>query len=938
MDDLNSEITDIKPLILNFSLPEPERAWSNIVSFIDSNPDGFELIRANLYHVAMLFSCSQFLANHCINNPQSLFQALGSIHLPLNADDMRFELREQLSLCSSINEGMKAIRNFRKDKQLIITFKDLLKKTLLQQIMAEMSDLADVILSESLVFVENILQQRYGVPENNAITIISLGKLGAQELNYSSDVDFIAVYRNEGETTGVSNIHGVTMNKVTAFEYYSKLIEDYSRFLSANTEDGFAYRIDLRLRPQGQRGSLALSLRGHEEYYESWGQLWERAAMLRARPVAGDARLGEEFINLLKPFVYRKYLDFEAIEEIRKMKSQVEHLKPGTLSRDIKRGFGGIREIEFFIQIFQLIYGGKEPRLRERSTFKALHILTQKGLIGYDDAYRLSENYSYFRILEHRLQQLNDIQTHSLPSGTHELTVLAKKMGFNTSEEFMVDLTKRRQIVREIYNSLLGSGQTENSGHETINRIFWDTETPIENILEGRLSNVKDIGRVLHCLTKIRNTIYSFQTIRGRRLLEDIIPRFVDIAIKGDNADHALLHLVDFSSILAAKEFYLEAIAKHPEIIPSVTFIFSHSEYLSKMVMGSPEYLETLVSGERIKKSRSRLLSELTVLSERYGEVAAVRRIRRLEELRLGTMFLNKVIDVAALMRSITKTAEAVVVSLTAKSPSLTVVALGKMGAREMTFNSDLDIIFIMQNDPSTEDSKEAQLILKALMSYTKDGLAYSVDTRLRPDGSKGPLVNSLNGLKDYYFKNAHKWELQALLKARPVCGMRYDSSGMSFMELRKEVLMKRGAEITVSDIKKMRDRIQKELSKETAGIYDIKLGSGGLEELEFGIQYLQLKNCAKFTDILVQGSIDAIRRLSRNGILKNEDAVIMNDIYLFYRNIETILRLRNESLLKEGSDALRSAAGFMNMNENEFTTSLNEKKQWVNNFWNNLI
>ena len=198
----------------------------------------------------------------------------------------------------------------------------------------------------------------------------SLGKLGAQELNYSSDVDIVFVYRDEGETSGVSSIPGITMNRVSAFEYYVKLVEEFTKFISSNTEDGFAYRVDLRLRPQGQRGSLALSLRGYEDYYESWGQLWEKAALLRARPVAGDDTLGRDFLRTVTPFIYRKYLDHETIDEIRRMKSQVEQLKSGTFSKDIKRGYGGIREIEFFIQIFQLMYGGKEPILRERSTLQ----------------------------------------------------------------------------------------------------------------------------------------------------------------------------------------------------------------------------------------------------------------------------------------------------------------------------------------------------------------------------------------------------------------------------------------------------------------------------------------------------------------------------------------------------------------------------------------
>ncbi len=341
-------------------LPDPERAVKNIDSFLSENPDYAEKLNGCITEASTLFSCSQFLANYCVKNPDALFDAINNLSISFDSEELGYELRAMLSACGSINEGMKAVRIFRKNKLLIITLKDILKQAGLQEIMVDMSMLADAVLQESLDFVKSFLGLRYGEPENNSIAVIALGKLGAQELNYSSDVDIIFVYREEGETTGVSAIQGAVMNRISAFEYYTKLVEEFVRFLSANTEDGFAYRVDLRLRPQGQRGNLALSLKSHEEYYESWGQLWERAALLRARPVAGDMRLGEEFLSLIKPFVYRKYLDFEAINEIRRMKSQVEQIKAGTLSRDIKRGYGGIREIEFFIQIFQLIYGGKE--------------------------------------------------------------------------------------------------------------------------------------------------------------------------------------------------------------------------------------------------------------------------------------------------------------------------------------------------------------------------------------------------------------------------------------------------------------------------------------------------------------------------------------------------------------------------------------------------
>ncbi|MFA5353478.1 MAG: hypothetical protein WC291_04570, partial [Thermodesulfovibrionales bacterium] len=755
-------------------LPDPERAQKNIESFIETNPEYAGRIRSVLPMVSTLFSYSQFLANHCIRKPEALFACLNSLHTSFETERLMEDLDGLFSRCGSIDEGMGVVRDFRKERLLIITLKDLLNQAEPQEVMRAMSNLADAVLACSLAFVEGFLSLRYGKPAGNSMVVMALGKLGARELNYSSDVDIIYVYRDEGETAGVPTPLGLFVNRISAFEYYCKLAEEHSKFLSRITGDSFAYRVDLRLRPQGTRGSLALSLRGYEDYYESWGQLWERAALLRTRPVAGDMELGMEFLELIRPFVYRKYLAFDAIEEIRRMKSQVEHIKPGTLSKDIKRGFGGIREIEFFIQIFQLIYAGKLPGLRERSTVKALHRLVQKGLIGFDDMRHLSENYIYLRTLEHRIQQLNDIQTHSLPSGDHELEILGRKMGYPGRPEFLADLARRRNKVREIYDSLLESGrkgEKEESGG-LLSRNFWELDVPREQLLEEELSQkgVRDLSRAIHYLTRIRNTIYSFQTLRGRRLLEEILPVFVDEALKGPDPDTALRCLVDFSLVLAAKEAYLEAISQRTELVSAITYIFSQSDYLSRILMGNPECLESLVEGEAMTKSLSVLTAELGHAAERYGGLSAIRLLKRLEEIRLGILFLDRKITVAELMGSLSRVAEAVLSTLL-RPTGLAVAGLGKLGGREITFNSDLDIIFFTHHDPEGVDVKAAEGIIKTLMSYTREGMAYTVDTRLRPDGNKGPLVASLAGLRDYYFQAAQPWELQALLKARPITG-----------------------------------------------------------------------------------------------------------------------------------------------------------------------
>ncbi len=936
---------------LRYDLPDPERAHKNIETFIDKNPDYADKLHSNLYPISMLFSFSQFLANYSINKPNSIFESLNSLDGAFDIERLSSELSRLLSKCKSIKEGMSVIRNFKKDKLISITLRDILKRAALQEIIYELTILADIILSESLNFVSSFLIDRYGMPENNSLVIIGLGKLGSYELNYSSDVDLIFAYRDEGDTSGIKSPQGVIINKTTAFEFYCKLIEEYCRFISTNTEDGFAYRVDLRLRPQGQKGNLALNLRGYEEYYESWGQLWERAAMIRARAIAGDVETGKEFLMILKPFIYRKYLDFDAIEEIRRLKSQVEQIKPGTSSRDIKRGFGGIREIEFFIQIFQLIYGGREPLLREGSTLMALHRLLQKSLIGYEDFQYLSGSYIFLRTLEHRLQQLNDIQTHTMPSNEKELDMLAKKMGFNDKISFLSALYSKRYKVRQIYDSLLG---VENENSTTLpiddgspckimSSVFWEMGSPIESLIMDEISatKIKEPRKAIQYLTKIRNSIYSFQTLRGRRLLEDIIPKFVDEALRGTNPDNALLQLVDFSNILAGNVSYLESISARQEIISTLNFIFSNSEYLSKILMNSPEYIDSLVVGESARKTQGTLRKDLDILIEKHGISTSIRLFRRLEEVRVGVLFLNGRIGIMDLMISLSRTAEIIILGALQSDglnkfelPLLFSVGFGKLGGREITFNSDIDIIFICPNEPNIGDIKIAEKMIRAISSYTKDGIAYRVDMRLRPDGSKGTLVSSLKGIENYYLHNAHPWELQALLKARPLSSDA--KNNRAFIDMRQGVLLKRAIDVKQDEIKKMCDKIQKELSKETQNpkTYDIKHGIGGLLELEFFVQYLQLKNCMNNPVLLTQNTFHAIKKLQRGGFIKFNDAETLKEIYLFYRTMETLLRLRNETILKENSDALNGATFFLRSDSESFLRRLLERRGFVSNIW----
>ena len=843
-----------------------------------------------------------------------------SVALREKFDKEGWALPDPLSYAAhvSLSPYMTAIRKFRIAEILKITLRDILKKVDLVETMIELTLLADVIIENSLGIVRRSMNEIYGIPANDAFSVIALGKLGGEELNFSSDVDLIFVYGTEiGETTGVTTNKGITKNRITNHEYYCKLGEELTRFITLSTDSGFAYRVDLRLRPEGQRGDIALALRGYEMYYESWGRAWERAMLLRARPVAGDSELSRSFMDMIKPFVYRKYLDFSAIEEIQRLKIRID----STFKKnDIKRGYGGIREIEFFAQALQLIYGGKEPLLREKSVLKVLHRLLQKNLIGQKDYFALQDNYRFLRVLEHRLQQMNDLQTHTVPSGEAEQGALARKMGFEDRISFNSGLEKRRAAVKNIYNSLFAEQKEEPSLSGTFfDEEFSDAELK-EYLSAARLENV---DKAVRNIKNIKDSILNFQTIRGRRLLSDILPVFVDCALKSNAPDMALNHLQSFARLLGARESYLEIFSNHRELIETLTNVFSQSEYLSKMLMVRPEFLEMIGWQRTGKKSIKDLKNEIdAAISEGKSLNDALRLIRQMEEIRLGFLFLQKKIDIIGLVKGLSRTAEAILsISLDQGSEgslNLAVIGFGKLGAREIA-------LFASHADVTHSDTKSAERFLRMLISYTKEGIAYRIDTRLRPDGSKGPLVSSIDSLREYYSKSAAFWEFQALLKARPVAGN--IKIGMSFIRMARNMLISHGRSISAADIRQMRDKITRELAKESEG-YDIKLGFGGIEEIEFTVQYLQLVYCHKDKKLLVQGTIDAVKRLEISGILDNKDSDLLKSIYYFYRTLEGFLRLKGESILKREDHILKSSSDFMGYtSKDEFINDLEQKR-----------
>ncbi len=909
---------NIKEIAL--STPDPERAAKNLNSLIKGDPEIFEsLSEEELCNTSMLFSCSQFLANYCIRNPLFLQDALKKMDKPLEKESIQSAIDDKLTIMNQgqaqhgKNDILPVLREFKKRSLLQITLRTILRKTDTSESMTELSLLADVLIEKAYTSAKKELTLRYGDPVKDAFSIIALGKLGAEELNYSSDIDIICVYGNDkGETSGILRPHGVRMNRISNHEFYCKLVESITKSLSLNTQDGFAYRVDLRLRPEGQKGELALSLGGYELYYESWGREWERIALIRARHVAGDGNLGREFMDTVRPFVYRKYLDMGAIEEIRRLKTKIDATFK---ENDIKRGYGGIREIEFFTQTLQLIYGGKDQLLRENKLPIALHRLQQKNLIGYDDYSILSRNYLYLRKLEHFLQMLDDLRTHKIPRDEQKLMSLAKKMEYKDKEMFIHDLERRRLGVRKIYDSLF---KPPTSRKTTEGSILFDRDITEKELKEYlRTGNIKDLDKVVYSIQKIRDSMNAFQSLKGKRLQDSILPEFTEEALKTENPDRTLNNFQRFADIIITNEPYLEVFDTQKKLIKALVEIFSKSEHLSSIIMGSPRYLDMLSEGTPLRKTLRVMMDELrSTLKEKVSFSETLSIFRKMEEVRLGIMFLNKKISIFYLMKGLTKVAEAILTSslenLTS-SNNLVIIGFGKFGGREITINSDLDITFISRHTPDYEENKVAERVLRVLMSYTKEGIVYKADTRLRPEGSKGPLINSFEAITKYYMNKARLWEIQALLRARPITGDKRIRD--SFLTLARKVIHRRGGEVLSGDIIQMRERIKKELAKESAA-FDIKLGSGGIEDIEFLVQYLQLINASHFPALLTQSTMIAFKRLMTHHILDMETGKKLLNNYLFYRTVETFVRLRGEDAIVQRADLLESLSVFLDFKD----------------------
>ncbi|MEK6743681.1 MAG: bifunctional [glutamate--ammonia ligase]-adenylyl-L-tyrosine phosphorylase/[glutamate--ammonia-ligase] adenylyltransferase [Nitrospirota bacterium] len=918
---------------------------------------------AILNALIVLFGASRFLADYSAATAAETFELLchpAYLANPAHKELLNDRLAAVVKGVTADEDLFRALRRFRKQEMLRIGLRDLLGKADLTETVGELSNLAEVCLQAAYERTDAELRGRFGKPvvqepDGTGIpagfAVIGMGKLGGQELNFSSDIDLMYVYTADGETEGVPGPDGSLTNRISNHQYFIKLAEKLSAAIGKNTADGFVFRVDLRLRPEGQRGPLAQSLGGYEIYYESWGQTWERSALIKARFVAGDEAVGREFLTRITPFVYRKYIDFSAIVEIREMKQKINRdveLK-GKTHRDVKLGYGGIREIEFLIQSLQLIYGGRDRGLREKNSLKALHTLAQKGLLTYQEVADLSKAYVFLRTVEHRLQILNDLQTQTLPAGEAELRVLARRTGYlepgQEAETLLRDYASHTLKVRGLYDNLLS--QTSETREEEPTRpdfavLLGPELGEQEAVAVLSRYGFRDPSKAFRNIVLLREgQAFVHQTPRSRRVFNEMFPMLFEEIARSPDPDMALNYFESYLASQGSWDSFHAFMRQDVRALKVLVSIFGNSEYFSRMLIRSPGLIEDLMdasreiglgSGAFLEKGLTAALDKAATITDKLD---ALRRFKHREELRIGMADLMGSIPLPSICRGLSRLADACLSAALALAATetakrcgagggcggLAVIGAGKLGGRELIYGSDLDILFVYDGSNAETPppglsvfehfSKIAEKTISYLTTMTREGFSYRVDTRLRPTGAKGPLVQSIDAFRNYYSSGAETWERQSLVNSRFIAGDR--KVGSIFSEAMPGLIYRDHDPVALaSDIRSMRKRMQEERGKEDASQYNIKQGRGGLVDIEFLAQYLQLKNGNKHVRARVPGTMNALRSLQKERLLSPGDHRVLIDSYLFLRRLESRLRIvanQSTSFLSRDAGKLRTLA-----------------------------
>ena len=826
--------------------------------------------------IGTLAIASDFAIHTLAVQPALLSRLLEDATLPLPAPALDAGNR---------GDWARLLRRFRHAESTRLVWRDVVEGAPVDQILAASTALADACLQRALDALEVEMVQRFGVVRDvdgnpQRLVVFGLGKLGGGELNFSSDVDLVYAYEHDGESDGARSLD--------AQDWFARLGQQLARLLDEVTADGFCHRVDLRLRPFGNAGRVALSFAAMEHYFLTEGRDWERYAWQKARPVVGDLAAGERLLQALRPFVYRRYLDYGALDGLRTMKAAIAlDVARKDMADDIKRGPGGIREIEFLVQALQLIRGGREPGLRDRRLLPALRALVAAGHVDAAAGQALTDAYGFLRTLENRLQMLGDAQTHALPQDALPRARIANGLGHASWEGVLEVLALHRERVSAEFDALLAARRVASADTDLAS--YWRALPDAGDgavLAAAGFGAGEDLHRSLADFARAPAVRTLSDATRAR--LDRVLPALLQAASTSSQADAVLRRLLPLLHMLLRRTSYLALLDEQPVALHRLVDALARSALLGERLAAHPllldELLDVRIGGELPGRAALREAC-LAAIGDADTEAAldALNEVRQALSFRIALALLDRRSEAQDCARRLAWLADAVVACVLRLALSgmqaahgripgaqFAVLGYGSLGGEELGFGSDLDLVFLYDApEAAVSDGTRAldaprwfarlgQKIVALLETRTGAGRLFEVDVRLRPDGAKGLLVSSLASFSEYQRERAWTWEHQALVRARGIAG---DAALLANFEgLRDEILARhRDADTLRKDVAAMRRRMRAELDRSDAALFDLKQGDGGLVDLEFLLQCLLLRESGAYPGLRTPRASPAI-------------------------------------------------------------------------------
>jgi len=895
---------------------------------------------------------------------------LGNVDVP-SVDALEQELQAAFLECESRIEGgrplaeekkmalqLQVLRQFRHMQMFRILWLDFSGGLDLDGVLHALSSMADACIRKATQWAEETVSARFGQPLDSQgqpqhLIVLGMGKLGGHELNVSSDIDLIYLFREAGVTSGDNSIENDA--------YFRRVAQTLTQLLGNTTEDGFVFRVDTRLRPFGISGPLVMNFNGLEQYYLTQGRDWERYAMIKARPITGSDQDVQEWLELVTPFVFRRYLDYSAIDSLRELKRKISlSVKQKGLVGNVKLGVGGIREIEFIGQAFQLVRGGRQERLRTRSIKSVLHCLHDMKLMPIADVQLLCEAYDFLRRVENAVQCMRDQQVHSIPTDADDKDRLLSIMRYSDWDEFETTLQQHRDVVAERFNDLFSDWEqpenTEDANKSDLDDtadVAWAVLTSPEIESGAAEEAVQSLGlepddELMEGLfTLTRGLFYQRLTTRAQERVDRILPLLIAAAMQEPNRSLALLRCLHLVRAVAGRSGYLQILIERPPALARLVALFSRSEWVANFVTRHPIVIDELLR----ENSNNELPSKEQLYADALHEAGTLESLeldvqmdamRQFQQTRLLSIAVAELTQELPLMRvsdQLTWLAEAVIAAVVRlvehgmparygkprcvidnqeQIPEFGVVAYGKLGGIELSFGSDLDLVFVhnsegqqqqtngeKQVDNSFYYARLAQKVVHFMTTHTPGGVLYDIDLRLRPNGQSGVLVTGLESYEQYQLQQAWTWEHQALVRTRMILGG--EEVANRFQSIRLNVLgQKRNNTKLLEEVVSMRQRMRENLASGGVDVFHLKNDPGGIADIEFMVQYLVLANAEHYTQLLdFPDNIRILEQAAKSELISQQDCAVLTGHYLSLRRLVHRQALQNKSVAIPVSDLL---------------------------------